>query len=406
MSSMANPFAAMFEGRTNDEVIELLNTSPFDPEFRLQLAVCWLKGPGDVIEICRPIARQCPRGGAVRNFFDKFAKMTMAEIEDEMRETNTMDGVTFMEALSHLSPEMRRRHYIGGFLVQAKKVEEEDGPLMFDPDMADSDEYSGEYSDECPDEYDNDQYNDDSDESSDGGAPGVSAPRTEADRAYEALQARLDKEHGLKLLMFEGAYAPGTPGTGVTLESLLKKEHLLLPEPVASAAQRINRAGMSMHGGWMGGGTSLSNSIWFRLLMPAEKRAADAASRGEYQEALGQLLGILIYGACTQSWLTDNEVYCQWDEFGGFFSGISDTWRTVLAQPDEDLGVAHEAGVRGGYRPQRARPPPHPSTSGPCARAQLSALAARSDEDAAQVGEGDQRGAREGLRHGRRAAAR
>ena len=48
--SMANPFAAMFEGRTNDEVIELLSTDPgllrFDPEFRLQLAMCWLKGPG------------------------------------------------------------------------------------------------------------------------------------------------------------------------------------------------------------------------------------------------------------------------------------------------------------------------------------------------------------------------
>ena len=50
------------------------------------------------------------------------------------------------------------------------------------------------------------------------------------------------------------------------------------------------------------------------------------------------------------TWLQDNEVYCDWGEFSLFFTELSRAWASVLAQPDAVLGLAPSTGKIGGYR--------------------------------------------------------
>jgi hypothetical protein len=101
---------------------------------------------------------------------------------------------------------------------------------------------------------------------------------------------------------------------------------------------------------WMGGGTSLGNALWARFFQPAVAAALADARAGEYQAAMGHLLGLLLIGINDDTWLQDNEVYCDWSEFSLFFTELSRAWASVLAQPDAVLGLAPSTGKVGGYR--------------------------------------------------------
>ena len=137
----------------------------------------------------------------------------------------------------------------------------------------------------------------------------------------------------------------------VTRESLLSKHHLLLPKSVASIARDYSRRASQMCHSHMGGGTSLGNGMWHRFMRPALARAEQAMKKSsDLHGALGHLLGMVMIGINDDTWLRDQEEYCDWDSFEGYFSALSATWQALLAKDDATLGLTPPRGKMGGYR--------------------------------------------------------
>ena len=129
-----DPLSQLLAGRTNDEILQMLDAFPFEPEQKLALALMTLQGPGDVFEILKPLAQQCPPGSFARFVFKEFGEMSKEKLDDELREAMSDDGRSMAEVLSYLSPEMRRRKYMAGLLIGAETHQEELGQMMCDSD--------------------------------------------------------------------------------------------------------------------------------------------------------------------------------------------------------------------------------------------------------------------------------
>mmetsp|Transcript_26927 Transcript_26927/g.67550 ORF Transcript_26927/g.67550 Transcript_26927/m.67550 type:complete len:104 (+) Transcript_26927:2137-2448(+) len=61
---------------------------------------------------------------------------------------------------------------------------------------------------------------------------------------------------------------------------------------------------------------------------------------------------MLLFGHRDDSWLRDQEEYCNWDSFEQWFTDLSEAWQSVLEQDDKVLGLVRERGRQevGHYR--------------------------------------------------------
>ena len=215
--------------------------------------------------------------------------------------------------------------------------------------------------DDDDDDEDDEDDDDDDDDDSDGdrveelGAHDPAAaieaapPKNATVAKYRALLADFEQSD-LTMLFFETpAEEDSDTPEMVTRESLLGKHHLLLPTRLASIARDYSRRASQLVHSHMGGGTSLGNAMWHRFMRPA--LAAARRSMGtDWAAALGHLLGLVMIGINDDTWLLDQEEYCEWDDFESYFTALSATWQRVLAQPDDVLGLAPPRGKPEGYR--------------------------------------------------------
>jgi hypothetical protein len=163
-------------------------------------------------------------------------------------------------------------------------------------------------------------------------------------KAYVEVQESLDGH----IIMFEDPYDE-EKGETPTKKSVLAKNHLLMPKVAGMLAVDLSEQLAYTSRGWRGGSTSLGNALWDRFLFRSVARAKAMLQKHEYQLAMGDILGILLYtNYCNDGWLVQNEVCCYDDDcalFEGFFADLSMCWQRVLRKSDATLGL-----TRKGYR--------------------------------------------------------
>ena len=92
-----------------------------------------------------------------------------------------------------------------------------------------------------------------------------------------------------------------------------------------------------------------AGELWRQFLVPLAHTAAAAVAAGDWQAALAELLALLLFGKFDSgSWVASPEARADLDTFRSFFSSVSVSWRTILAQPDDVLGLVP---VNGWNRP-------------------------------------------------------
>ena len=211
------------------------------------------------------------------------------------------------------------------------------------------DDDDGEYDDESDDDSDRIQEEDEYSGHDPAAAIEAQPPKNATVAKYREL-LRSFEQTDLTMMFFETpADEDADTPEMVTTESLLGKHHLLLPKEIAAIARGYARRASQMSHSHMGGGTSLGNAMWARFMRPALAAAVRALS-SDWRSALGHLLGVLMIGINDDTWLQDQEEYCDWDTFADYFSTLTATWQAVLAQSDGVLGLAPPRGKPGGYR--------------------------------------------------------
>ena len=101
---------------------------------------------------------------------------------------------------------------------------------------------------------------------------------------------------------------------------------------------------------WPYGDTSLGNEVWESHMFPQLAKARQAIRKKKWGEALGRLVGILLYACSEEGWIADNEVWQEHKRFTKWFTDIGTAWQTVLAREDLEVGLEVQGGKQGGYR--------------------------------------------------------
>lgn len=319
------------------ERVSALKALPMPPEAKISMGLVMLSPEADAFKLLKPLSKDMD--SLSRELFKSFANMSDSKIEAEIKEDQKArreEGQTITPEKDLLlkSPNERRRGFCAAVLVGSKLLRDE----------ADSD-------DEFGDPWGGEDSDDDSDSDSDDEEEDLAAlPPTV--RKYKEVLASLEKSDARIIFLEQPFDEEKDQPKDVTAKKLLAVDHLMLPRTTADTARGISKRARKLVCNWMGGGTSCGNAVWARFLRPALEDAEEDLARGDHASALGPLLGVLLFGLFDDGWLMDQEEYCEWDSFEGWFSGLSAAWQAVLAQSDKDLGLEPPRGRKeaGHYR--------------------------------------------------------
>jgi len=135
----------------------------------------------------------------------------------------------------------------------------------------------------------------------------------------------------------------------LTRETALKRDHLLLPGPLAAQACKLCA---QLIAAFHASEENRIMTLWQKLLLPTADRARAHVKKEEFQLAFGELLGLLLFASQEASWVLDRQAIAEWSSFSSLFMDLSAAWGAVLAREDFELGLAPVGGREGGYRPR------------------------------------------------------
>ena len=144
------------------------------------------------------------------------------------------------------------------------------------------------------------------------------------------LVAELETRTGGRLFLLED------PAT-TSLAGILACRHLLLPGAAGTLARQVLNQLRDYEWFWWNGDTPLEGDVWERHMFPELAKACQDIRKKKWGEALGRLVGILLYGRAHEGWIANNEVWEEEQQFTKWFTDYSTAWRAVLGR--EDLEV-------------------------------------------------------------------
>lgn len=307
-------------GDEPEALLGMLDQFPLPPSDKLRMVMKMLPPERDAFELAATMVSGFSSRCWVRRIFETMAPMTIEEVDSQAAEgiEDPVDRAAFMR----MPTQQRRREWLTSVVEGMQNMEEEGGGLIVG-DGSDEDD-SEEEEDEPPEA-----------EPQAEGTPG----RT-CSGALAWVRMQLQGE-GLGLIMLERPYEPDAAPESITRASVLAKKHLLVCDDTAERALQIYKRGMRLIENWMGGGTSLGNTLWSRFFLPSAAAAAEYFDerRTMPTRAFGELLGVLLLGRADDGWIHDQEIYCEFDEFAHFFDSLSASWKEVLSRPDGDIGL-------------------------------------------------------------------
>lgn len=163
----------------------------------------------------------------------------------------------------------------------------------------------------------------------------------------EQLKAGPPASH---FILMENPFKPGQSPDSINMEYVLGIKHLLVPVQLGKAADKLDVTIREMCSEWMGGGTSCGNAVWGHFMMPKLNDAQKMIQKKQWRKAFGILLGLQLFASYDEDWIRDQEIYCEFGDFSGWFSDYSKAWLDVLGKSDAQLGLAVAGGKEGGYR--------------------------------------------------------
>jgi len=153
-----------------------------------------------------------------------------------------------------------------------------------------------------------------------------------------------------ELILLENPFQTGQTPDSINVEYALGLQHMLLPVQLGKVARQLSGSIREMCSEWMGGGTSCGNAVWGHYMMPKLKKAQEMIQKKQWRKAFGILLGLQLFASYDDDWIRDQEIYCEFGDFSGWFSDYSKAWMDVLGKSDAQLGLAVAGGKEGGYR--------------------------------------------------------
>jgi len=176
-------------------------------------------------------------------------------------------------------------------------------------------------------------------------------PTPEVEEAWNAaVDNLLAGSPACHIILFEHPFKPGQTPDTFTTEYVLGIKHILLPVQVGRVAVKLEFSISTLVYDWEGGGTSCGNAVWYNFMMPQLEEAQQMIQRKKWRMAFGILMGLQMFCSGDGYWIHDQEVYCDFEDFSGWFSDYSKAWLDVLGKSDSQLGLAVARGKEGGYR--------------------------------------------------------
>ena len=255
----------MLAGSSDEEIMTVVSALP-SVAARMKAACTMLSEAADVFGLLQPWLHALPEDRWERQLFEICASMSDAEVEQRAREAGALEAQQ-----ATLSAVMRRRH-LAAALVTTSAAELGEGEEI--------DGEGGEEGDDDGEEADDEA--DDEDESS------------PAQAAFAAVRGRL-QAGGHRLVMLEAPFAPGEGAESVSVESVLAKDHLLLPAAVGTCSMSKGMLALALR---LGGASSVGTptapageeeeaealaELWFDYLVPAAAEASESAAAARWQ---------------------------------------------------------------------------------------------------------------------------
>jgi len=153
-----------------------------------------------------------------------------------------------------------------------------------------------------------------------------------------------------ELILLENPFKSGQTPDSINVEYALGLQHMLLPVQPGKVARQLSGSIRGMCSSWMGGGTSCGDAVWDNFMMPKLQEAQKMIQKKQWRKAFGILLGLQLFASYDDDWIRDQEIYCEFGDFSGWFSDYSMAWMNVLGKSDAQLGLAVAGGKEGGYR--------------------------------------------------------
>ena len=167
------------------------------------------------------------------------------------------------------------------------------------------------------------------------------------DSAVEQLKSGPPASH---FILLENPFKAGQTVASMNTQYVLSLKHFLLPLQVGKTVEKLATDIRKMGREWMGGGTSCGDAVWFRFMIPKLGEAQNKIEMKQWKKAFGILLGLQLFASHDDDWIRDQEVYTEFGEFAGWFSGYSAAWLQLLERSDNQLGLVTARGREGGYR--------------------------------------------------------
>ena len=131
-----------------------------------------------------------------------------------------------------------------------------------------------------------------------------------------------------------------------TENDIMSTEHILLPNEVFNSVNEFFTKTSHAVLGWSNG--DIGSSIWESHMIPKLKSTDVLLEEGQWKSAMGELMGMLWF----MTWY-DAKQYTHTMDSSKWFVNYNSSWKILLCQKDDVLGLAISGGRDNGYYRQQ-----------------------------------------------------
>jgi len=131
----------------------------------------------------------------------------------------------------------------------------------------------------------------------------------------------------------------------------MKIKHLIIPKNVANYAMEFSNQICEFKWNYEYGDTHCNNLVWRQFMYPEMKKIQTMLKKKNWHDAFGSLFGIYLFDRKDGGhWIHDQEEYDDMTNFSAWFRKYCSSWKKLLEQSDEEIGLICKGGLPTGYR--------------------------------------------------------
>jgi len=171
--------------------------------------------------------------------------------------------------------------------------------------------------------------------------------------AWNKIEKLVEKQIPDNFTIFEveRPYSKHTKPEDITMEYFMKIKHLIIPKNVANYAMEFSNQICEFKWNYEYGDTHCNNLVWRQFMYPEMKKIQTMLKKKNWHDAFGSLFGIYLFDRKDGGhWIHDQEEYDDMTNFSAWFRKYCSSWKKLLEQSDEEIGLICKGGLPTGYR--------------------------------------------------------